>query len=148
MNKILIMVVVSFAYSSLTFANQKDLKLIVFNPANFTDSVVATITGVDSLFKVNYNKDGFQNGGVVDAQNNRYIFIGKSGNNPYKLYTVSTVDGSIIHAPTASFVVNENSSFLQYYYSPSLDKLVGIEKLGSNNYRFVSCDYKLPPSHL
>lgn len=106
---------------SLALYAQPPLKLVTFSSLTGKHSNVADITGVNSI----YSPVGFLHPSTYAAiapEKDWYIFIGKSGNQPYKLYTVDVVSGNIVYSTPAWF----KDHFTEFYYSDTIEGLIGI----------------------
>lgn len=106
---------------SLALYAQPPLKLVTFNSLTGKHSNVADITGVTSI----YSPVGFLHPSTYAAmapERDWYIFIGKSGNQPDRLYTIDIISGNTVYSPPAWF----KDHFTEFYYSDTIEGLIGI----------------------
>ena len=106
---------------SLALYAQTPLKLVTFNSLTGKHSNVADITGVTSI----YSPVGVLHPSTYAAiapERDWYIFIGKSGNQPDRLYTVDIISGNTVYSTPAWF----KDYFTEFYYSDTIEGLIGI----------------------
>lgn len=108
-------------FLSIALYAQTPLKLVTFNSLTGSHTNVVDIAGVHSI----YNPVGVLHPttyAAVAPERDWYIFIGKSGNQPYTLYTVDIISGNTVYSTPAWF----KDHFTEFYYSDTVEALIGI----------------------